>query len=165
MKRGRPTRRTALEPTVKPLNSGRVGIPEHFAAATGWIQGTEDIEVFLVMLVLGRYRIVPSAEAEHDHDLIDLRDRIESSSRDENKSPLEFQDNSTATLMARFVRAELSPSGAEWRLSLPPLVTQILGIEPKAGSALLLMAGRYVEIWDMEVYRSSFQKPLDEVIR
>jgi hypothetical protein len=165
MKRGRPPKRTTLEPIVKPMDSGRVGIPEHFAEATGWIQGTEEIGVFLVMLSAGRYRVISATEADQDPDIVALKGRLESSSREANSSPLDFEDNSIATLTARFVSTDLSASGTEWRLSLPPLVTHILRIEPKAGNALLLMAGRYIEIWDIEVYRSSFGKALDEIIR
>jgi hypothetical protein len=163
MQRGRP-KKTALEPTVKPLESGRIGIPAHFAAATGWIQGAEDIEAFLVMLTLGRYRLISATEAREDQDLAVLKDRIESSSRDANGSALDFQEDSIATLAFRLINTNLSPSGAEWRLTLPPLVTQILRIHPKRGCALLFMAGRYIEVWDTEVYRSSFKKPLDEIV-
>jgi hypothetical protein len=164
MLRGRP-KKTALEPTVKPLESGRIGIPGHFATATGWIQGTEDIEAFLVMLTLGRYRLVSATEASEDSDFAALKDRIESSSRDVNSSALDFQEDSIATLGVRLIKTNLSPSGTEWRLTLPAVVTQILRTHPKRGSALLLMAGRYIEVWDTEVYRASFNTPLDEIVQ
>jgi hypothetical protein len=163
MQRGRP-KKTALEPTVKPLESGRIGIPAQFSAATGWIQGTEDIEVFLLMLTLGRYRLISATEASEDQDVVALKDQIESASRDSNGSAFEFQEDPLATLAGRLIKTSLSPSGTEWRLTLPPIVTHVLRVHPKRGSALLLMAGRYVEVGDTEVYLASFEKPLDEIV-
>lgn len=158
----KPARKTTVDAVSKPFDDRRLGIPRQFAEATGWISGNDPVGGYLVMLLPGRYRLISETEFGQTERLGALWERIALAAERTNRSALDFEDNASTTLGARLIYAEISP-GSEWRLSLPSAVTEVLGIDSKGDRAVVVLAGRYIEIWNRKTYLLSFEETVDEI--
>lgn len=117
----------------------------------------------MVMLRPGRYRVVPLVEAESNPTIVALRKRIDDGVADVNQHALDFEANCSAVLEARVLRTQLNPSGSDWRLVLPKLATDILGIKPGRDDVVIVLAGRYIEVWSASAFHAALDGPVDEI--
>lgn len=148
------------DPVYKPVNDHqRIGIPSGFREGALEPQ-TKPVTVSLWMVKSGRYRLLIGEHAEHP-DIQALRTRI--SEREGAAAATEFDDDGSTVIGVRLVDAELSP-GKEWRLSLPDIIMDALRIR-KERQAVVVLDGKFIEIWGVETFEAALKVPTSDLLR
>ncbi len=153
-------RKLSIHPVYKPIckDEQRIPIPAHFCEAAG-LDGKEPVEVCLWFVGKGRYRILAGDDLQHP-DVEALRTR--SSEREGPTDPTEFDDNAITVQSTRLLNADLK-TGKEKRLSLPDFIMEALRIRTER-RAVIVPEGRFVEIWSVETFESTFDVPTSDIL-
>jgi len=106
----------------------------------------------------GRYRLLAGEDAQHD-DVETLRVLI--SDQDGSASPTASDSNALTVMQARLIDTHLG-GGKERRLSLPPVILDIMKIKMHT-EAVMVLDGRFVEIWSVETFESAFKVRTSEL--
>lgn len=153
-------RKPAIHPVYKPIckDEQRIPIPANFCEAAG-LGGKEPLWVSLWMVGEGRYRILAGEDANHP-DIESLKTKI--SEREGPTAATEFEDNAATVLNIRLLPADLKP-GKEKRLSLPDIIMDSLRIRTER-RAVIVLDGRFVEIWSVETFEETHGVPTSELL-
>lgn len=116
------------------------------------------------MLTRGRYRLIPVTEVDSTPNLVALREQIANAGIEVNQSATDFEDDTSSVLAARFIETELSRAAREWKLALPAIVMDIFGIRPGKDKAVIVPAGRYIEVWEIDTFNSALDSSWDEMM-
>jgi hypothetical protein len=155
--------RDPVEPALMSVDrAGRIVIPRAFCEIVGWIAGSSPVKAWLLMGSPGRYRLLSAQEAEGEPDLALIRERIAGRLHSTNGTPLDVEDDASATLSLRFFAVQLSPQGPGWRLTLPNVIVKIMEIR-LTGEVAVLMSNGHIEIWAVGTLKSALSAPLNQI--
>jgi hypothetical protein len=114
---------------------------------------------------LGRYRLLSVGDVEANPNLKALRAKLSEQSNETTKNdPLEFEDETSATLPLRLASVQLSPPRPGWRLTLPRAITTVMGVLPGEDEVALLISNGHIEIWTIEKLKSALRIPLADIV-
>lgn len=84
----------------------------------------------------------------------------------ENQATVEFRPGRSAVLVTTLMKTSLKLSGSrEWRLLLPKIIANVLQIQAGKSNAVIVPAGRHVEVWSVDKFRSEYQSlSLDDIL-
>jgi len=147
--------------------AGRVRLPDACAAQLDWLQGKDAIHAWLLVVGLGRYRLLSDKQVRESARLNVVAERVSSHPQpDQEIEPFQAEDSSSAALAARLLQVRLSPLGPGWRLTLPKDRLGLFGrpATKTDNTVYLLFSDGYLEIWSVDHLIESIQAPLDQVI-
>jgi hypothetical protein len=140
---------------------GRIALPKPYCDKIPWICGDEPLRVWLLLLVPGRFRLLPESEVDKNDKLKEIRARIIDGPVDAEGSPLSFETNDVASLLGRLIPTTLSAPRPARRLTLPKLAA----LDKKDEQRLVIMFSiGYLELWHLDVYQAAMVSPLDALL-
>lgn len=145
----------------------RIRLPEECAGQLDWLQKKVAVDAWLLVIELGRCRLLSDKQARESPRLGVVAERLLSQPRpDPEIEPFQAEDSSSAALGARILRVRLSPLGPGWRLTLPKDPVGLFGrpAQNTHNTVYLLFSDGYLEIWSVEHLIESMQVPLNQVI-
>jgi DNA-binding transcriptional regulator/RsmH inhibitor MraZ len=152
-------RSVRLDPVYKAADGNRIPIPADFCTASILI--SDSTEILLWMVGPGRYRLLCGAHVDHP-EISALRALI--ANREGPAEATEFDNNAATVAGARLKTGTLSVStGKERRLSVPDILMELLNIR-REGKAVVVLDGRFVEIWSVEAFEASFNTPTGDLL-
>jgi hypothetical protein len=142
------------------IEDGRIRLPQHLASHLGWLQGSEVLDVWLLVAELGRYCILLEQDFERNERLRELRERVYSA-EEINANEALIATAETASWSARLLPTVVSPRGPGWRLSVPAEVPPA-GLTEE-GEVIYLTASRdRLEIWSRKRLEELLQVPISK---
>jgi len=152
-------KRLSTEPVYRDIKDGRLTIPSNFCEAASLQDGAEEgLNVTLWLVRSGRYRILTVDHVDHP-EIKRLRTSI--AERDGPKAPADFDDDATTVISVRLIDTSLGP-GKERRLSVPDIIQNVLGIR-KEGRAVVVLDGKFVEVWSVEAFEATMKIPTSDL--
>lgn len=140
---------------------GRIPIPQKFSDRVRWISGTEQLRVWLLMLLPGRFRLLSDSQVQGDGTLSEIRSAIMDGPAELAGSAVGFESSERAAMIGRLIPVNLAPPGPCWRLTLPK---PVLPDDKDRRRFVFLFSLGYLEIWLLDVYKAAQALPLDSVI-
>jgi len=141
----------------------RIKLPESLLRQVNWIVGKQPVNGYLLVGSLGRCRLLPTTEVDNDPNLQALRTRI-AAELSTASSALEFRDEAAVALPLRLVQVRITPPPPGWRLALSGPIAAIMQIRPGESEIATLFVQGYIELWTIEMLRSSVSTPLADII-
>lgn len=131
----------------------------------GHLAGTEAFECWLLMVVLGRYRLAPKAAlpAEETRTLV----RTVESSQTGNDSISLFsapESNERALLPARVMSVEAHSKDDGWRIKLPKELKLLLPKDEDDAFVFLVPISGLIEIWIPSAVRDALLAPIAKLL-
>jgi len=142
--------------------SNRIALPKHLSDRVSWIRGTESLQAWILLLTLGRYRLLSDGQVQSDPQLEPVRSLILEGTPAGASEPTHAEEPRCAAIVARLVPTLIAPPGPGWRISFPKAFDVFVpaGCDRKAFSILLSLEG-YLELWYTDVLRKAAVLPLD----
>jgi hypothetical protein len=141
--------------TSIPENDNRITIPKHLSERIEW-DGT-DIQIWLLLLAPGRYRILLDEQVQNDPKLEPIRLLILEGKPALNVAPSFAVDFSAEAIVAKLVPTRMEhPPKKTWRIVFPSELNVFAppDCDPNAFSILFSLEG-YWEIWYTNVLRTA----------
>ena len=144
--------------------SNRITLPRHFSEKITWLQGKEPLRGWLLLVDLGRFRLLSDQQVQNDPQLEPVRFLIL-----EGKPPEELEPTTRAEKMeraafiARLQPATLTPPPPGWRLAFPRTfdIFRPADCDERTFSVFLSLEG-FWEIWHTDVLRRAGTLPLSQ---
>jgi len=152
-------RKISTLPAYSEVRGGRITIPNNFCEAAKLVPDSETIDVSLWMVGSGRYRLL-AGDHRRQPEVEALRVRI--SERQGSTSPTESDSDAYTVIDIRLLDTHLG-KGKERRLTLPPIILDILKIR-KHREAVIVLNGSFVEVWGVETFESANTIPTSELL-
>ncbi len=132
----------------------RVTIPKRFTDALGWMKGDAELQAWLFMLELGRYRLVSDDDVQNDALLEPIRSSILREKVIVQTGASETEDSEGAAMVARLIPVTVRPHKGSWRI---PFAEEWAALappdcNPRAISMFISPKG-FLEIWYTELLR------------
>jgi hypothetical protein len=140
---------------------GRITMPKLYSDAERWIQGTESLQAWLLLVSQGRLRLLSDDQVQRDPLLEPVR-LLVLEGRPAALTEVTFtEEPKRAALVARLLPTVVSPPGPGWRISIPKAfdIFAPSDSDAKAFSILMSLEG-YLEIWYTDVLRRAGILPL-----
>ncbi len=125
------------------------------------LKGTEPIACWLLVVTVGRYRLVPqpvAGDAGSESFTALLREWEEAA------SPGDILDgtegNKRAAMRARLIATEALPTRSGWRIKVPKEVRKLLPPEEDDSFVFLLLVGGFIELWFPDTLRRALSAPI-----
>jgi hypothetical protein len=147
------------------VEDGRIRLPQHISSKLSWLQGTEVLNVWLLVEEAGRYRVLADQHFETSAALREIREIVLRDGEDEDNSyaPEGYPECAeTASLRARLLPAQLSPKGPCWRLSIPAELPPENTADEGRTLYLLLSQG-HLEIWSKDRFEELLRLPISKL--
>jgi hypothetical protein len=143
--------------------SNRITLPRHFSDRIIWLQGMEPIRAWLLLITIGRYRLLSDEQVQNDPLLEPVRLLVLEGKSTAEVAPTFAEDTKRAAIVARLLPAMVAPPPPGWRVSFPRAfdVFAPLDCDRKAFSMILSLEG-YWEIWYTDVLRGAAALPLQK---
>lgn len=141
----------------------RIHIPKALLSNVGW--GPDDGAGACVLLgSSGRCRLLAGGKLQNDPDCQKLQQEIDAASEEPLTSLLDFRDESRTVLPLRLLPVDVAPHGANYRMTLPKLLTSIFQVRPGEESVAVLVNQGHIEIWSFEALRTAITPPLQQLL-
>jgi hypothetical protein len=139
---------------------GRITLPKQFSDRLSWLTGSDEIQGWLLLLSLGRFRILSDEQVQNDPLLEPVRSLVLEGKPEVTAEPTHADNPKSALIVARLLRAPIKPKQG-WRISFPSAfdVFKPSGCNDKAFSLLFSLDG-YLEIWYTDIVRKIGVLPL-----
>lgn len=140
---------------------GRPTIPQHLSDGISWLRGTETLQAWLLLIELGRYRLLSDEQVQADSLLEPVRHLILEGEPAIATDPTDATELRLAAMVARLMPTAVAPHKPGWRLSFPKAFEAFAPpeVDQHAFSILLSLEG-YLEIWYTDVLRKAALSPL-----
>ena len=139
----------------------RFSLPQAYCQKLSWIRGDENMRVWLLQLVPGRFRVLSDSEVDKHERLREIRSIIVNGPAEPGTAPTTFELSNVAALIGRLIPTMLSAPPPSWRLILPK---QVLPEEKDKWSLVVIFSMGYLEIWRLDIYNAAAASPLDDLI-
>jgi len=142
--------------------SNRISLPKYLSGMASWIQGTQTVQGWILLLAPGRFRLLSDEQVMGDPQLEPIRLLLLEGKSAVGNEPTRAEELRRAAMVARLVPISIAPPGPGWRVSFPKLFDEFAPSEcnRKAFSILFSPEG-YLEIWYTDVLRKAVFIPLD----
>lgn len=156
-----------VEPKFEPafldaLRDRRITIPVLYTEKIEWLahESEKKLLAWLLMIVPGRFRLLPDSVVERDPKLGPLRSILINGPPNPEVDATVYESNERAAAVGRLIAAPLSGPHPNWRLVVPQQLV------PAAGkyTFVLVFSLGYLELWLPDVYSSALAVPLDSAI-
>jgi hypothetical protein len=144
--------------------SYRIRLTQPLLRRVAWITGVEPVSAWLLVGSPGRCRLLSSSEVGSDPLLQSLKMRITAEAGTRNANPLDFHDEVSVALAVRLLEVQITPPEPGWRLTLPRPIAAIMQVRPKESDVAGVFFQEHIEIWTVEMLRSSVARPLTEIL-
>ena|ERR1039458_7067579 len=145
---------------------GRLPLPKNLAIQIPWLKGKEPIGAWLLLISLGRFRLLKNEEVQSDPDLAPVRDFLLGEQLGERCEPSSAEPSDLASLPVRLLRILLRPHGSSWRLSIPPIMEIFAPANCDRNDLTALFSpDGYLDIWYTEALRHAALGPLPAAMR
>lgn len=147
------------------IESGRVRLPSDVAQQISWLADGETVDAWLVLLELGRYRLVSHRQAEQDNKVGPTLRRLAAPSNGTvTEDASEFESAPLAALACRLIPTVVSSRGPGWRITLPKEVITLVPPSEDRSQVFLLFSVGFLEIWFPDTLRRALSTPLGEAL-
>ena len=142
----------------------RITIGQDIARQLGWLTGSDHIDVWVLTLEPGRYRVIPHSDFETNTQLKQILERLTAVEPDALEMDLESDSPELAVLRSRLLPATISPPASSWRLNLSsvPLLDST-GEEIKR--IILVLRQGHIELWSGLRFARAQSTPIDDLLR
>jgi hypothetical protein len=139
---------------------GRITLPKQFSDRLPWLTGSDEIQAWLLLLSLGRFRLLSDEQVQNDPLLEPVRSLVFDGKPEVTAEPTHADDPKSALIVARLLRAPIKPKQG-WRISFPSAfdVFRPPECDEKAFSLVFSLDG-YLELWYTEIVRKVGVLPL-----
>ena len=155
-----------LDPVI-PLHtsadaSNRITLPKYLSDCLPWIQGTESIEAWILLVAPGRYRLLSDEQVQNHPRLEPVRSLILERKSASASEPTQAEAMGRAALVVRLLPTTITPPKPGWRIAFPKAFDPFAPPEcdRKAFSVLFSLEG-FLEIWYTDVLRKAVSLPLE----
>ena len=141
---------------------GRLTIPTQLSDHITWIKGTEFLRAWLLLIELGRYRLLSDEQAQNDPHLEPIRSLVLEGRSAILTEPTHAIGLQRAAMVARLVPITISPPKPGWRFTFPKAFDAFAPPEcNRTAFSILLSLEGYLEIWYTDVLRRAALLPWD----
>jgi len=140
----------------------RITVPRELCDCVPWLEGTEDLQAWMLLIAPGRYRLLSDEQVQNDPQLEPVRSLLLGGRSVAFAEATSAEDSSRAAIVARLVKTRISPYKPRWRISFPKAFSVFVppDCDPKAFSILMSLEG-YLEIWYTGALRKEVFLPLN----
>lgn len=142
----------------------RIILPQALLQQVEWIRGNQKHDAWLLMAGPGRCRLLSTSEVENDSQLQSLQARIAAELGTDANNTLDFRDEASIALALRLSPIQIAPPDPGWRLLLPKPIAAIMQIRAGESDIAVLFVHNHIELWTVEILRSSVTPPLNEIL-
>lgn len=142
-------------------SSPRFSLPQAYCEKLEWVRGADNIRVWLLQLLPGRYCILSESDIAKSEALEEITSRILNGPGPPEPDPAKFLPNEVVALIGRLIPTTLSGPRPSWRFTVP---RQLFPEGTKIVKYVLLFSLGYLEIWHIDTYDAARQCPLDSLI-
>lgn len=131
------------------------------------LRGDASIECLLVVMSVGRYRLVLNArpnETVRDTGLSKLLNKWKAVGSADEFLDAELR-NEQAAIRARVIPTTISRMGSGWRITIPKEAKLLVQADQDSSFVFVLLVGGFVEFWFPETLRQAVSVPLGNVLR
>jgi hypothetical protein len=142
--------------------SNRILVPKNFSDRVSWMQGTQTLEGWILLIEPGRFRLLSDEEVTRDPQLEPIRSLALEGKSAVGNEPTRAEELKLAAMVARLVPISIAHSALGWRVAFPKVFNKFAPSEcnRKAFSILFSLEG-YLEIWYTDVLRRAVSLPLE----
>ena len=129
------------------------------------LKGTDPIACWLLVVTVGRYRLVPqliAGDGGNETFTTLLREWEEAASPGDILEGTE--DNKRAAVRARLIATEALPTRSGWRIKVPKEVRKLVPPKEDDSFVFLLLVGGFIELWFPDTLRRALSVPISELL-
>jgi|ERR1700722_9667047 len=132
----------------------RITVPKHLSDCVSWLNGNDTLQAWLLLMSVGRYRLLSDHQVQSDPALEPIRSLILEGKSVSTADPMHAEEPRRAAILARLAPTAVSPPGPGWRISFPKSLGVFVPPEcdQKAFTVLFSLEG-YLEIWNTEILK------------
>jgi len=150
--------------TKAALDDDRIWIPPDLSEL-GHLAGTESFDCWLVMVVVGRYRLAPKAALAPEETRTLLRVLELSQPSGDSVSLFSVpESNERALLPARVMSVEAHPKDDGWRIKLPKELKLLLPKGEDDSFLFLVPVSGLIELWIPGTVRDALSVPITRLL-
>lgn len=142
------------------LEGDRVSIPARFTDRIQWLRGEAPIKAWLLLLEVGRYKLVPEEEVQRSPLLRGVLERLLEPDLHSSFDPVEVEGAESVALAARLIATTASPPGPSWRVILPQQALDLMALPERPSHVFLFISLGHLEFWSDDLVRRSVGVPL-----
>jgi len=144
---------TILEHVTADVDN-RITVPKELCDCVPWLQGTEELEAWILLIAPGRYRLLSDEQVQNDPQLEPVRSLLLGGRSASLVEPTFALESRRAVIVAKLLKAKIAPYKPRWRITFPKAFSVFVppDCDPKAFSILFCLEG-YLEIWYTDVLR------------
>lgn len=132
--------------------SNRLTLPRGYPERTNWIKGTESLQGWLLLLSVGRYRLLSDEDVMNDPRLEPVRTLLLEGKPIIVSEPTSAEEPARAVLVACLIPVTMTPPPPGWRICLPKSFNIFIpgDCDAKDFTIFLSLEG-YWEIWYTDI--------------
>jgi hypothetical protein len=140
----------------------RIYIPAHLMGAAG-LNGSAEIERWLLVVTPGRYRLLPKSVAVGEGNFSRVLRQTQTVGA--LGDVLDWtENNEQAGIRARLIDCTISPPEPGWRINFPKAARQLVPEKEDRSFVFMFSVAGYIEIWFPETLRRAVSVPISEVL-
>lgn len=141
----------------------RINLAQDLARQLPWLKGKVGIDVWILTLEPGRYRIIPNSDFEGNEELKAIVERITATHAEAAKAPFDGDLAESAVLPSRLLRVTISP-GDSWRLNLSS-VPLFDATGEQVNELVQFLVDGYIELWSGLRFAQAQTTPIGALLR
>jgi hypothetical protein len=129
------------------------------------LKGTDPIACWLLVVTVGRYRLVPqpiAGDAGNESFATLLREWEEAASPGDILEGTEVDKR--AAMRARLIATEALPTRSGWRIKVPKEVRKLVPPKEDDSFVFLLLVGGFIELWFPDTLRRALSVPIADLL-
>lgn len=152
-----------FESSVTPVriradSSNRLALPKNFIDRMSWLRGSEPVHAWILVLSLGRYRLLTDDEVRSDPDLEPVRDLVLRGEITVQTDLMIAEQPRHAAVAAKLLPIIVTPPGPTWRIVLPKAIAIFAPINSDVDDfTVFLTLNGHWELWNTHILREATQ--------
>lgn len=138
----------------------RITLPNEVSSRITWLAGTDEVHCWLLLLALGRYRLLSDEQAQDDPQLEPVRLLVLEGKPATSAGPMHASSSTSATIVARLIPIRIDYYKKRRRICFPKELSVFApnDCDARAFSLVFSLEG-YWELWYTGVLRATVLSP------
>ncbi|HEU5414389.1 MAG TPA: hypothetical protein VFW31_11560 [Candidatus Angelobacter sp.] len=143
----------ALTPVrIRADSSNRLALPRNIVDHMSWLSGSEIVHAWLLVLSLGRYRLLTDDEVKSNPDLEPVRDLVLRGQVIGRGDLITAEEPKRAAMAAKLLPTIVTPPGPTWRIVLPKAIAIFIPADCDAKDFILFLTlDGFWELWNTHI--------------
>jgi hypothetical protein len=144
----------------------RIALPKFMSDRLTWLEGTGSVMAWLLLISLGRYRLLSDEDVQGNVQLESVRSLILERKSGEILEPTQVHEPNRAALITRLILINITPPKPAWRFSKPEAMQLYAPVDCRPNDLTVFLSTEgYWEFWCTDLLRKAASDPIADGTR